>query len=1311
MTKSDHVIESLEPRFLLSAIGGKSAFVGPLASANGPTEPRLNDEAYFSRKYVGKQMWQFGGGHYVGSGDPNDNPLPPDYDYQSMSGSTLGFSYSGTGALPAPQTFTVTLDTLLPLDEYHLFVKNFYVGQMDATIGNTTKPLTIRRYEWTDVQDFEINTAGDQTNQIVLRYYPNQIVPNTGVYQEQYYIIQGVYITNDLQETIIKDGQVVKLLDTTPPPLQGAGINYVEDASFETGQGHGWGQPMGFVTLPITSHLDATTAVDGTYSLKFDLPKVGTKYQFPLESKFYRLNPSSMYTLSGYMKASRSATSLSISLVGLAGNLTDDAYTLGTTGTVGTNWQRFSVTGTPASLSGYLYGVRFLSNEDTPITVWVDAVQLEEGSLSSFKTRETVQVGMVPTVPGNIYYSNQPASATLRLYNPQLLAGTTVDCQVYNWFDQLVADESLAVNLNGQRNVEVPLSLPASSQGDYRMVFRIAGSNNPAEIVYSVIPPNPSLNNKYAQGTLGTDASFDPAALAILKRANYNWVMSKFDARWYLVEPTQDQFVWNDQDMINADNAKMNIMLQFGNPDWGRQAFVAANVPTGYPSAANWPADMRARYLTDWNDFVSHTVNHYKQWVKNWEVENEPNAGFQYQDYAEILKQSYQTIKAADSTATVAGFSGGGFTQSWYDSIINLIGTGYFDAMSVHLYNNDQAIHQAFGNYLRSKNKPGWNTETGLTGNHFFQTLPTYNSVAYSNAWQQNMIGNWAQTRTSVNNYLLSVSEGGMSRYFYYFNRFTNSGPTQPTRRGGNGKEMVEYDGSLRPNGVGLSIASSFIDGTTYNSKYTRTGMTAHLYTKTGGVNGFFWLTSGIFRTPASGSAGSDVTYYDLLGNVLPPNTDYNPNGGPVYFTTSLTNITTIQNQRLGQLALNTSTSNAAPLAFLSQVPGSVHPGSAVTVLVSGRDLDEDGQTITAYEVSLNGTVLSSAPTTQGLYTFTAPNTAGTYALTLRVRDNEGTWSPLVATNLTVDNTFVWNGGGDGVSWSDPLNWAPHSLPGAANDVIISVAGAPTIHVNGNVSIRNLQLDEALVLSAGAHAVLRLGSLTIGPGGSLDLADNALIVDYDSLSPVDAVTSMIKAGRNGGSWNGNGIITSAANGNLTTLGVAEASQVLDFSASQMAPFGGEMVDATTGLVKFTYGGDANLDGKINIDDYGHIDTSIGIGIAGWINGDFNYDGKINIDDYGIIDVNVGIQGPPLAGAPAANLPSSQTTRTSGDQPALVEAPPAREPAHTTGHAQWIWSGWSAYPVQEEVGRRPSVALLTEARREDLLSSLPDVAGY
>jgi MYXO-CTERM domain-containing protein len=75
------------------------------------------------------------------------------------------------------------------------------------------------------------------------------------------------------------------------------------------------------------------------------------------------------------------------------------------------------------------------------------------------------------------------------------------------------------------------------------------------------------------------------------------------------------------------------------------------------------------------------------------------------------------------------------------------------------------------------------------------------------------------------------------------------------------------------------------------------------------------------------------------------------------------------------------------------------------------------------------------------------------------------------------------------------------------------------------------------------------------------------------------------------------------------------------------------------LVMYTYGGDANLDGKISISDYGRIDFNVGIpGATGWFNGDFNYDGKVSISDYGIIDFNIGIQGPPFpAGANAEGV--------------------------------------------------------------------------
>src|SRR5207253_7969409 len=139
-------------------------------------------------------------------------------------------------------------------------------------------------------------------------------------------------------------------------------------------------------------------------------------------------------------------------------------------------------------------------------------------------------------------------------------------------------------------------------------------------------------------------------------------------------------------------------------------------------------------------------------------------------------------------------------------------------------------------------------------------------------------------------------------------------------------------------------------------------------------------------------------------------------------------------------------------------------------------------------------------------------------------------------------------------------------------------------------------------------------------------------------SSYTGVTGLIQSGRNGGApaagnWGGSGIVTSqtdATTSNYTSIGVATAQQVKNLAnPGDTATWSGQTVTGSDTLVMYTYGGDANLDGKINVDDYGHIDFNVSLGTSGWFNGDFNYDGKINVDDYGIIDFNVGIQGSPF----------------------------------------------------------------------------------
>jgi hypothetical protein len=176
--------------------------------------------------------------------------------------------------------------------------------------------------------------------------------------------------------------------------------------------------------------------------------------------------------------------------------------------------------------------------------------------------------------------------------------------------------------------------------------------------------------------------------------------------------------------------------------------------------------------------------------------------------------------------------------------------------------------------------------------------------------------------------------------------------------------------------------------------------------------------------------------------------------------------------------------------------------------------------------------------------------------------------------------------------------------------------------------------------NGGPAGTSNLGTLTVIDAGKIDLKDNDLVVRSGTVGSFvggsyKGLSGLIASGRNGGSWNGPGIVSSTIIDSTTSIGIATAEQVGVVNSS----WSGQPIESGNVLIMYTYGGDANLDGKITISDYGKIDFNVAIpGASGWANGDFNYDGKINISDYGIIDFNIGIQGPPLlSGAGSSSL--------------------------------------------------------------------------
>src|SRR5207248_7493326 len=125
----------------------------------------------------------------------------------------------------------------------------------------------------------------------------------------------------------------------------------------------------------------------------------------------------------------------------------------------------------------------------------------------------------------------------------------------------------------------------------------------------------------------------------------------------------------------------------------------------------------------------------------------------------------------------------------------------------------------------------------------------------------------------------------------------------------------------------------------------------------------------------------------------------------------------------------------------------------------------------------------------------------------------------------------------------------------------------------------------------------------------------------------------VASGYNGGTQDGSGIVTDQSNAQSPNVLTQLVTVSADDAGYAGGTFAGQPVASGDQLVMYTWGGDANLDGTLNGDDYFQIDSHFNQdgAIFGYFNGDFNYDGAINGDDYFIIDSNwnTGSTAPPF----------------------------------------------------------------------------------
>lgn len=180
----------------------------------------------------------------------------------------------------------------------------------------------------------------------------------------------------------------------------------------------------------------------------------------------------------------------------------------------------------------------------------------------------------------------------------------------------------------------------------------------------------------------------------------------------------------------------------------------------------------------------------------------------------------------------------------------------------------------------------------------------------------------------------------------------------------------------------------------------------------------------------------------------------------------------------------------------------------------------------------------------------------------------------------------------------------------------LTLNNAAIVNLTTTQYIKTITLNSSskLNMAAGLFKVLLTDSISVpGTTAKLDLGDNDFIIHN---SDAAVLTALLQRGRGSASapWTGSGITSSTAAADSTHLTAIGAVRNNQFQVVQ-TNFDGQPVTGTDVLIKFTYTGDATLNGTTDANDYFQVDHGFTQRLTGWFNGDFDYSGTVDFNDY------------------------------------------------------------------------------------------------
>jgi len=295
-----------------------------------------------------------------------------------------------------------------------------------------------------------------------------------------------------------------------------------------------------------------------------------------------------------------------------------------------------------------------------------------------------------------------------------------------------------------------------------------------------------------------------------------------------------------------------------------------------------------------------------------------------------------------------------------------------------------------------------------------------------------------------------------------------------------------------------------------------------------------------------------------------------------------------------------TNLTQSAEATIPAPVTGTTEPVS----LVVAQQIDGESA-ISSSDVSVVNTAL------------TGPGNANWYGYNLqKTGPSTITWGRTAGTDAFGSNTYVtvYPGASFEVSSGvfniagsvDPFTDDHPSGPTAGNHVALEIDNGGQV---------NLQQNQGVVTVSG----LTINNLN--QGSKFNIGNGSVIIAYtNGVSPQSTIRGYIEQGFNSFNWNGPGITSSVAQADAANPETSPYKGDAAVGYADNNDLGNSSLPNNSVLVRFTYYGDADLNGKVDLNDfddwlYGYTGGTDAAGGVSWSIGDFAYTGHVDLNDF------------------------------------------------------------------------------------------------